>query len=151
MKKIAVLSLFILITSNIFSTEIPLKEIKESVLSFLQKNGDCPEFYTLDNFPNEMITNPLNKNTIKEKEHGIYLIKNFLVHGYLHYLLVDNNGFSIIDMRESPQVNIVILLHFLEENENYTKNDVLFYIRNFVDTSERNEKNINRNSVIIND
>ena len=142
MKKIFLYIIFSCIVFTISATNLPLTTIKGNVLVLLKQTGDISEEYTIKNLPNKIIVDRRNNRSIQQGLNGIFYIPRFSAHGCAHYLLVDNKKTQIINMRGSFVNNLETLMAFFEENREYTKDDVLFYIADFISTYNINEKRV---------
>ena len=78
---------------------------------------------------------------LKETSTGIFLFNIISFHGeHSHFLLVEDENFIIINMREPLNYNIKQLLDFLERNTEYAKEDVIFYLNSFIRIDMNNKK-----------
>ena len=134
-----------LITLQSKSTNIPLDSIKASMLIFLKS---IEPIYTVEEgFPNFPITD-LKRGRIKEGKEGLFVFGSLTSGARLHYLLVGKNDFQFLNMKEPIDINVSKLLDFLEHNR-YSKKEMLFYLRDLIDTYKWNEETIARFNGII--
>ncbi|EGJ99561.1 MULTISPECIES: hypothetical protein [Dysgonomonas] len=139
-KRIYFLVIFNILFTAIYASDIPVRNIKDSLLLFLKQTKDIPGNYTIDYIPNTILTEVKDRSHIENGKTGIFYIPSFSAHGYIHYLLIDKKRFQIINMREPFNANLEKLITYLKNNEHYNKSDILFYISDFIKTYEKNKK-----------
>jgi len=133
------LILFISVTSK--STTIPLDSIKKSVILFLKEVENID--YSIKSL-DFLIVDCKTKKPIKEGKDGVFFF-NMLGTGsnsYTHFILVEKDSFQIINMEYPLDQNILKLIAFFERNRQYSRKDVLFYIKDFINRYQRDKKRI---------
>ncbi len=75
---------------------------------------------------------------VKEGIYSIFPMSTFSEYTYHHILLVGENEFKIINMRNSLMDNLKLVVAFLSDNPRYSKDESLSYINDFIRTSEAN-------------
>lgn len=140
MKKILVTAIILISSFSIRATNIALNDIKDSIVSFLVHvehiNEDLFKMIPDDLFNNNIRELRIHKS-IANGMNGIFLL-DAGTHNASHFLLIEDNDFQIINMRGSFTDNLKILLNFLEKNDEYTKDDAIFYSKAFVRINESN-------------
>jgi hypothetical protein len=130
---------------SVNSTNIPLKEIKDSTVSFLQTElgmdyvNSIKESIYDDSFNNNIWETRKNES-ITDGMNGVFLI-SLSPHLDSYFLLVEDDSLRIINMRKNLlDDSMKILLDFLERNKNYNKEDVIFYMKELMRINQRNLK-----------
>lgn len=134
-----------LLSINIYakSTNIQLDSIKYAVISMLAKEERClsmSEFSNLDDFSNQQIRNLKTDKPIDSYAEGLYVFWPLSEHSYNHLLLIEKDSFQIINMRKPLEENLSLFINFLKRN-NYTKDDIFFYLEQFIYLAELNRHN----------
>lgn len=144
-KKNSILILFLLIFNIInVAAEIPLDTLKNAVLSVLVKEErfySMSEYEDISSFPDVLIKNVKTHNPITPKSCGIFSFEAFSEHSFVHFLLIDNNDFQIINMRKSTEETLPVLINFLKNN-NFSREDVFLYLEEYFKIVEINKKGI---------
>jgi hypothetical protein len=52
---------------------------------------------------------------------------------YIHLVLIDKDGFQIINMRQPIEVNLKMVIDFLQNNHSFTKKESLLHLQRFVE------------------
>lgn len=139
-RRILFIFFFILSFSNLHSSNTPLSEIKDSIACFIKETEPFGQKNFPDGIPNKRIRDVRNNRIIEEGMNGIFLFIIASTHQNLHFLLMDDMGFQIINMRESLDKNIKILLEYFERNNVYSTDDIIFYISDMIRIYNYNEK-----------
>lgn len=142
MRKAAIIVVILISSSSIRATNISMSEIRDSIESFLVR-VEHMNAGIFNMIPDEQFNNNIwkikNKESIAEGMTGIFLVR-IGSHNASHFLLVEENGFQIINMRDSFIDNLKVLLNFLERNEADTKDDAIFHMKAFIRINESNLK-----------
>lgn len=147
MKKIFLYILFSCIFFTISATDVSLVIIKNNILAVLRETGDISEKYAIENLPNNIIFDRKNNRPIQQGLNGVFYIPRFSAHGCAHYLLIDNKKVQVVNMRNPLVANLKIFMDFFKQNKDYTKDDVLFYISDFITTYNTNEKRMDNEGI----
>jgi hypothetical protein len=139
MKKIFFVLFFIAICNNSYSIG-SLKEIKDSIFFFLKRNEVMSLTYKPEYISNSCFINATTHLAIKEGEIGVFILTTFSAHNYDHFILIDNNNYFIINMRDPFEKNIKQLVDFLKLNNLYKKEDVILYVNEFIRIKHQNDK-----------
>lgn len=78
------------------------------------------------------------KTKVKVGVYSFSPISSFNEYTHIHLLLIDNVGFEIINMRDSLERNLAVLVDFLKNNPAFTKRESLLYIEDFLRISYLN-------------
>jgi hypothetical protein len=89
---------------------------------------------------NQFIEDVRINKSIEKGMNGVFLFYTIAAHQNLHFLLIDDTGFEIINMRESLDGNLEKLITFLKRNDDYTKEDIIFYISDLIRVYHYNER-----------
>lgn len=141
--------LFFMSCSICFATTTPLKEIKNNIICFLNKTEPLGKKKFEKGIPNDFIRDIRKNKSIEDGMNGIFLFDIASTHQNLHFLLIDDTGFEIINMRESFDDNLSKLVIFFKKNDEYTKEDILFYISDFIRIYHYNKKLDSREDPIL--
>ncbi len=144
MKRLIIVILLLLVFIEGKSTIIPLDSIKKSVISFLK---EVEKFdYSLEDL-DFLLADSKTINPIKEGKSGVYFFNMLGTMSYTHFILVDKDSFQIINMKDPLDENILKLFVFFEKNNQYQSEDVLFYLKDFVDRYQRDRKRIRAHAI----
>jgi hypothetical protein len=133
-KKVQIILLLFFLCNNIQATNVSLQEIKDSLLLFLDNTNIRSESYYekyRTKWSNELIRDTRVNKRIEDGMNGVFLFGILSEHEYLHFVLIDDSGFEIVNMKNPLDENIKMLKFFLKRNLEYTKKDVRFYIKEF--------------------
>lgn len=122
------------------STVIPLDTIKINVVSFLK---EVENFHYSPEDLDYLIMESKSKEIIKENEEGVYFF-NMLCSGlcYTHFILIEKDRFQIINMTDPLDQNILKFISFFGRNNIYSREDILYYISDFVIHYQRDNERI---------
>lgn len=109
MKRIFILTLVLLVSIEIQSTTIPLDSIKRSLESFLSEVEHFPAHST-DDSSDYLIFDRGKHEEIKEGKDGVFMFRAFSSVARTHFLLVENDSFQILNMREPIDINVLKLI-----------------------------------------
>jgi len=128
------------IFTNCYSNDF--REIKKSVFDFLVKTEDYSVNNSVNDILNELILEVKTQKPLSKKNTiGIFIFSPMAVHGHSHFILAEKDTFQIINMRETFEDNIKKLIDFFKRNEEYNKDDVIFYMSFFLRINDNNQKN----------
>jgi hypothetical protein len=137
-KSIFNILIFFLTVNNIYGNNIC--EIKQDLLEFLIRYENC-KFTSIEDIANSSIIEIRKLKPINKNINGVFLFNSINFHvGYAHFLLVENDSYEIINMRESFNDNIKKIICFLERNSEYNEDDTIFYISTFIRIYNENKK-----------
>ena len=139
-RKIVCSVVYIFISCSMFSTNIELKTIMDSLTNFLDQTEPFQKSFAQKGLQNWFIEDIRANKSIEEGINGIFLFYTMANHQNLHFVLIDDTGFEIINMRESFAGNLEKFIAYFQRNSYYTKDDILFYISDFIRVYRRNEK-----------
>ena len=148
-RKIVCSVVYIFISCSMFSTNIELKTIMDSLTIFLAQTEPFQKSFAQKGLQNCFIEDIRANKSIEEGINGIFLFYTMANHQNLHFVLIDDTGFEIINMRESFEGNLEKLLAFLKRNDNYTREDIFFYISDLIRVYRYNEKINSRKGPIL--
>jgi len=94
-------------------------------------------FSNLNDFSNYQIRNLKTDKSIDSSAEGLYVFWPMSEHSYNHLLLIEKDSFQIINMRKPLEENLSLFISFLKRN-NYTKDDIFFYLERFIYLAELN-------------
>jgi hypothetical protein len=135
-RKYYILFFIFFISANIHSNN--LDDIKKKILDILIEYEDW-ESTSIEDISNSCIVEIQKSEPLDENKTGIFLFNLINFHGsYAHFILIEKDRFEIINMRDAFEDNIKKLIEFLSRNEEYSKNDVLFYVSTFIRVHENN-------------
>ena len=136
--------MFFVTFSSKSSTVVPLDTIKNSLVSFLIERHPVElANYSSDDLPDFYINDRKKQEPIKEREDGIFVFSSTLSSGFrYHFLLVEKNNFEILNMEDTIDQNMLKLIAFFERNKKYSKEDILFYLKDLLIIYQRNEEYI---------
>lgn len=145
------LILFILCSLPTFirSENIPLDSIKLELVRFLKDTEQVDKDYKVEYLSNFLIMEVKTGKAIDANNKGIFVFSTLSSVEYVHFLLIDDASFKIVNMKESYDENIDILLNFLEKNKEYSKDDIVFYLRELQRIFRLNKKTIRDHGVIV--
>lgn len=151
MKLVQSILMFLFLTCcSLYSTEVPLRDIKDSLRIFITKTEVLSDsFYVHNDLSNDLIRDTRLDKGIEEGKNGIFLFNILSHHQNLHFVLIDDTGFEIINMRETLDENMEKLISHFKRNGDYTKEDILFYISDFIRIYHYNEKINSREGPIL--
>lgn len=92
--------------------------------------------YSTDDLPNFLIVDRGKHEEIEEGKDGVFAFGTLTSDVGIrpHFLLIDRDSFQILNMREPIDVNVLKLIQFFERNkEQYSKDEILFYMKNLID------------------
>lgn len=138
----------ILLCSNIYATDIELKTIKDSLLCFLQKTEPLCNKSVSKGLLNDFIWDTRSDKPIQERRNGVFLFY-MMTQMHLHFVLIDDTGFEIINMREALDENMKKLISYFKRSGDYTKEDMLFYISDIIRIYNYNKKLDSREGPIL--
>jgi len=139
MKRLIVVILILFVCAEGKSTTIPLDSIKTSVILFLKEVEKVDHSIESLDF---LIVDSKTVKPIEEGRDGVYFFNMLGTMSYTHFLLVDKDSFQIINMKEPLDQNILKFIAFFEKNNQYSRKDVLFYIKDFITRHQQDEKTI---------
>ena len=144
MKRILIVALVLLISIKIQSTTVPLDSVRVSLVSFLNKvEKRVDSFYTINELPDFLIYDRGKQKAINEEKEGVFVFGTLSSGVRTHFLLIDKDTFQILNMTDSIDTNVLKLIQFFERNKKqYSRDDILFYIKDLVITYQRNEEYI---------
>jgi hypothetical protein len=134
MKRIVIVAAVLLVSIETYSTTIPLDSIRRSLVSFLSKVDHLN--YSTDDLPDFLIVDRGKREDIKEGKDGVFAFGTLTSDVGIrpHFLLIDRDSFQILNMREPIDVNVLKLIQFFERNkEQYSRDEILFYMKNLID------------------
>ena len=144
MKRLIIVILLLSIFVEGKSTIIPLDSIKKSVILFLKEVENVNHSIKSLDF---LIVDSKTINPIEEGKDGVYFFNMLGTMSYTHFILVDKDSFQIINMEDPLDENILKLFVFFEKNNQYQSEDVLFYLKDFVDRYQRDRKRIRAHAI----
>lgn len=144
MKRIFIVALVLLVSIEIQSTTVPLDSIRVSLVSFLNKvEKRVDSVHTIDELPDFLIFDRGKQKAINEEKVGVFVFGTLSSGIRTHFLLIDKDSFQILNMTDPIDTNVLKLIQFFERNKKqYSRNDILFYIKDLVVTYQRNEEYI---------
>jgi hypothetical protein len=135
-KKI-ILILFVCFSLLSNAQEIKSKGLRDTLFDFLIKKGDFAENIKTDSII--LIINDVSTlNSYESQKVGIFKFGTLTTHSYFHLLIKDKGNFTIIDMRQPYENVVLLLLEHFDRNTNYSKVEVLGYLKNVTELYERN-------------
>ena len=66
---------------------------------------------------------------------------------YTHFILVEKDSFQIINMEDPLDQNILTFIAFFERNRQYSRKDVLFYIKDFINRYQQDKERIRKHLI----
>lgn len=139
MKRLIIVTLILFVSVKGNSTTIPLDSIRTNVIAFLNEVERYGHSFSDSDF---FIRESKSKDLIEEDKEGVYYFYVWSDISYTHYVLVDKDSFQIINMEDPLDQNLLKFIAFFEKNNQYSKEDVLFYIKDFVTRYQRDKKRI---------
>lgn len=144
-------------TCNIFAQNARYDSLRTAIVSFLivSENRDFTDrgadnillirdavsMYQIGDNRDYQWTDYQMGSELKNGIYSIFPMSSFNEYTYNHLLLVSNNEFAIINMRDSFRTNLALLTDFLKNNPVFTKENSLLYIQEFIRISEANTDN----------
>jgi len=144
MKRLIIMTLIVFISVAGKSTIIPLDSIKKSVILFLKEVENVDHSIESLDF---LLVDSKTKNPIEEGKSGVYFFNMLGTMSYTHYVLVDKDSFQIINMKDPLDENILKFFVFFEKNNQYLSEDVLFYIKDFVNRYQKDRNMIRAHAI----
>jgi len=137
MKKYILIILCVCVTTtNVYC--VSTEEIKKSILNFLIEY-ECSTFSSIDDITDSSIMEIKKQEDISNCSTGVFLFNAINFHGgYAHFIIIDDDYFEIINMRDVLDSNIEKFLTFFERNEKYSKDEILYYISSLIRTYKSN-------------
>jgi hypothetical protein len=117
---------------------IPLDSIQKALTVFVRETEDWP--WEIDDFSSTLIIDLKKDKNILECREGVFLVILLSSSSYSHFLLVDDNSFHIVNMRNSFTEIIETVLDFFGKNAQYSRDDILFYIKEIIRIDKLNKK-----------
>lgn len=118
--------------------------IKQAVIKFISETEHWEkwgESWIIDGEPDvsPLIFDRRKDKDISECNEGIFIIIVLSSSSASHFLLLDTNSFQIVNMRNPFEKNVDIVLQFFEKNQQYTKEDIIFYLKEMIRIDKLNK------------
>ncbi len=139
MKNVAILIIITLLPNLAKADEAPLDSINQAVFNFLVK----VEWYPFESYSNDLILEAKYQESIRLRGQGVFIISSGSSTGHVHFLLVDEDSFEIINMDNRFYENVGKFTSFFRKNDRYTRDDILYYLE---ELGRINRLNIERTS-----
>ncbi|NLD49333.1 MAG: hypothetical protein GX660_19410 [Clostridiaceae bacterium] len=132
--------LFFIIVGHmqLLSQNITADNLRCTLFDFLISKGDYDKDMKTEGVL--LIINEISSlEKFDKQEIGIFKFGTLTSHSCFHIFFKDKEGFTIIDMRQ-PYENIVpLFLEYFQRNQNYTKEEVLNYIKDITELYKINQ------------
>lgn len=138
-KKNIILLLFLFIPVYSYADDISLNDIKKEIARFLTEVEGHTES-AAESIDNSMLLEHKTQLPIKQGMKGVFLFNIPSFHEYLHFLLVDDTGFQIINMHDPFEKSLIKLIVFFEHNKYYDRDDIILYLNEFIRVYDLNIK-----------
>jgi hypothetical protein len=131
------LVIVILFSSTVYAEVTKKDSVPKKISEFLKVVENWP--WDVDSLASSLIIDKkINKNILECRE-GIFSIITLSTSTYTHFILINKDSSLIINMRDPIEKNIEILLCFLKNNRQYSREDIIFYITDMIRTYDSNE------------
>lgn len=133
-------TLFFIIVSymQLLSQNIESDKLRDTLFEFLISKGDYDKDMKTEGVL--LIINDISSlEKFDKQDIGIFKFGTLTSHSYFHIFFKDKEGYTIVNMKQ-PYENIVpLFLEYFQRNQNYTKEEVLHYIKDVTELYRKNQ------------
>jgi len=138
MRRIFIIVCFSILSAVQCNAVNRISSIKDSIVSFLRNTENLTDSYKSESLSDALICELNSKKRINETSTGVFWFTTLSSHSYTHIIIVRENSYQILNMREPLDNNILLLCDYLSKNRGLSAKDVIDYIDKLIDIHRKN-------------